>query len=92
MCQQLANGSKAFFHVKPYVVSRAGLNEREIQGKVLTARPPKHLAQLRSVSHALVSTLQKHRSKTSELIENLKSAAKFRLINLIVAMTLHVPS
>jgi len=28
----------------------------------VTARPPKRLAQLRSVSHALVSTLQKHRS------------------------------
>jgi len=39
-------------------VSRAGLNEREAPGKVVTARPHKHLAQLRSVSHALVSTLQ----------------------------------
>jgi len=37
---------------------RAGLNEREAPCKVVTARPPKHLAQLRSVSHALVSTLQ----------------------------------
>ena len=34
----------------------------------MTARPPKRLAQLRSVSHALVSTLQKHRSKTSKLL------------------------
>ena len=29
----------------------------------MTARSPKHLAQLRRISHALVSTLQKHRSK-----------------------------
>jgi len=36
----------------------AGLNEREATGKVVTARTPKHLAQLRSVSHALVSSLQ----------------------------------
>jgi len=36
---------------------RAGLNEREAPGKVVTARPPKRLAQLLSVSHALVSTL-----------------------------------
>jgi len=34
----------------------------------VTARQPKRLAQLPSVSHALVSTLQKHRSKTSKLI------------------------
>ena len=36
---------------------RAELNEREAPDKVVTARPPKHFAQLRSVSHALVSTL-----------------------------------
>jgi len=49
-------------------VRRAGLNEHEAPGKVVTSRPPKRLAQLRSVSHALVSTLQKHQSKTSTLI------------------------
>jgi len=48
--------------------NRAGLNEREASGKVLTARPPKRLAQLWSVSHALVSSLQNHRSKMSKLI------------------------
>jgi len=48
---------------------RAGLKEREAPGKVVTARPSKRLAQMRSVSHALVSTLQKHRSKTSKLIQ-----------------------
>jgi len=37
-------------------LSRAGLNEREAPGKVVAARPPKRLAQLRSVSHALFST------------------------------------
>jgi len=47
---------------------RAGLNEREAPGKIVTARPPKSLAQLSNVSHALVSTLQKHRSKMSKLI------------------------
>jgi len=47
---------------------RAGLNEREAPGKVVTARLPTRLAQLRSVSHALVSTLRKHQSKTSKLI------------------------
>jgi len=31
---------------------RTGLNEREAPGKVVTARPPKCLAQLRSVSHS----------------------------------------
>jgi len=45
------------------VVARAGLNEREAPGKVVTARPPKRLVQLRNVFHALVSTVQKHRSK-----------------------------
>jgi len=35
---------------------------------VVIARRPKRLAQLRSVSHALVSTLQKHWSKTSKLM------------------------
>ena len=33
-------------------VARVGLNEREAPGKVVTARPPKRLAQLRGVSHA----------------------------------------
>jgi len=41
---------------------RAGLNEREAPGKVVTARSTKRSAQLRSVSNALVSTLQKHPS------------------------------
>ena len=50
-------------------LTRAGLNEREAPGKVVTAMPPKHLGQQRSVSHALFSTLQKHRSKTSKLIQ-----------------------
>ena len=36
---------------------RAGLNEREAPGKVVTARPLKRLTQLSSVSHTLVSTL-----------------------------------
>ena len=40
----------------------------EAPSKVVTARPPKRLAQLRNVSHALVSTLQTHRPKTSKLI------------------------
>jgi len=47
---------------------RAGLNERKAPGKVVTARPIKRIAQIRSVSHALVPTLQKHRSKTWKLI------------------------
>jgi len=34
--------------------ARAGLNEREAQGKVVTARSLKRLVQLRRVSHALV--------------------------------------
>ena len=51
-----------------YPRHRAGLNEREVPGKVVTARPPKRSAQMLSASHALVSTLQKHRSKTSKLI------------------------
>jgi len=50
--------------------SRGGLNEHEVQGKVLTARPPKRLAQMRSVSHALVSTLQKYRSNSSKPIRS----------------------
>ena len=33
---------------------RAGLNERETPGKVVTARPPKCLTQLRSVSRSNV--------------------------------------
>ena len=49
--------------------TRARLNERDAQGKFVTARPPKRLAKPSSVSHALVSTLQKHRSKTSKLIQ-----------------------
>ena len=36
---------------------RAGLNEREAPGKVMTVRPPKRLAQLRSVSRALGVTM-----------------------------------
>jgi len=40
--------------------NRAGLNEHEAPSKIVTARPVKRLAQLCSVSHALVSTLQKH--------------------------------
>jgi len=47
---------------------RTGLSERQAPGKVVTAGPPKRWALLRSVSHALVSTLQKHRSKMSKLI------------------------
>ena len=39
---------------------RAGLNEREAPGKIVTARPTERPAQLSSVSHAFVSTLQKH--------------------------------
>ena len=41
------------------ILFRTGLNERETAGNVI-ARPPKRLAQLRSVSHARVSTLQTH--------------------------------
>ena len=47
---------------------RAGLNEREAPGKVVTARPLKRLTQLNSVSHTLVSTLRKYRLKTSKVI------------------------
>jgi len=47
---------------------RVGLNEREAQGKVVTARPPKCLVQLRSVSHVLVPTLQNHLSKMSTVM------------------------
>jgi len=47
---------------------RAGLNEREAPGKIVTSRPPQRLAQLWSVSNALVSNLPKHRSKTSKLM------------------------
>jgi len=50
------------------LASRAGLNEREAPGKAVTAGPTKRLAQLRSGSHALVSTWKKHRWKTSKLI------------------------
>jgi len=35
-------------------VSSTGLNEREAPGKITTARPALHLAQLRSISHAHV--------------------------------------
>ena len=45
----------------------AGLNERKAPGKLVPARPPNRLAQLQSVSHAIISTSQKHRSKTSKL-------------------------
>jgi len=41
---------------------RAGLNGHEAPGLV-TARPPKRFVQLRSISHALVSISQMHRSK-----------------------------
>jgi len=41
---------------KCYRSNRAGLNEREVPGKVMTARPHKRLAQLSSVWHTLVST------------------------------------
>jgi len=43
------------------------MNARPLD-KVVTARSPKRLAQLRSVSYALVSNLQKHRPKTSNVI------------------------
>jgi len=72
--------------------SQGRINWTRGPGQSLDREAPKRLAELRSVSHALVSTLQKHRSKTSKLIENLKLAAKFRLINLIVALTFHLPS
>ena len=49
-------------------VARAWLNEREPLGKVVTAKPPKCLVQRRNVSHALVSTLQKHWPNTSKYI------------------------
>ena len=65
------NGKKFFnLQLKTWWIrrSRAGFNEREAPGKVLTARPPYRLVQLRSVSNALVASLQKHRSKTSKLI------------------------
>jgi len=47
--------------------SRAGLNEREAPGKIMTARPLKRLAQLSSVSH----TLRVNFAKT--LVKNVKS-------------------
>ena len=48
-------------HTQRSSSSRAGLNEREATppSKVVTARPPKRLVRLCSVSHALVSFLQK---------------------------------
>jgi len=49
--------------------TRAGLNESEAPCKFVTAKPPERLAKPSSVSHALVSTLQKHWSKTSKLIQ-----------------------
>jgi len=49
--------------VDGYGKTRAGLNEREAPGKVVTARPTNRLAQPRSVSNAHVATLQKHRLK-----------------------------
>jgi len=39
-------GTRSNLSLKP--PARAGLNEREAPGKVVTARPPKSLAQLRS--------------------------------------------
>jgi len=48
--------------------AKAGLNECEAPGTVVTAKTPKRLAQLLSLSHALDSTLQKYRSKTSKLM------------------------
>ena len=65
--------------VEPCVIplARAGLNEREAPGKVVTARPPKRLAQLRIAFHIpsfqlCKRTGQKHQSLaayTSETIE-----------------------
>jgi len=49
------------------IKARAGLNEREAPGNVVTARPPKCLAQLCSVSKALDET-SKALVKTSKLI------------------------
>jgi len=46
-----------------YSAGRVGLNEGEAPGTFVTARLPKHLAKPSSVSHALVSNLQKHRSQ-----------------------------
>jgi len=43
-----------FFFFRQLTGTRAGLIEREAPGKVVRARPSKRLAQLRSVSHALV--------------------------------------
>ena len=54
--------------VSYWAYTQGGLNESEAPGKVVTVRPPKRLAQLRSVPHSFVSTLQKHWSKTSKLI------------------------
>ena len=44
------------------------MNELKATGEVVIAKPPYRLAQLRGVSHALVLTSQKHRSKTSKLV------------------------
>jgi len=68
---QNPNGKKIFnLQLKTWWIrrSRAGFNEGQAPGKVLTARSPNRLAQLRSVSNAHVATLQMHRSKTSKLI------------------------
>ena len=56
-----------------YPRDRDGLNEREAPGKVVTARPPKRLAQLLSISHALVSTLQKHQTSKRQKVKNVKT-------------------
>jgi len=69
----MTNTSKGYFSLiltffDFVLVFRAGNNKREAPGKAVIARPSKCLAQLRSVSDALVSTLQKHRSETSKLI------------------------
>jgi len=44
------------------------MNELKATGEVVIAKPLQRLAQLRGVSHALVSTSQQHRSKKSKLI------------------------
>jgi len=59
-----------FFNLKRHASNqaRAGLNECKAPGKVVTAGTPKRFAQLRSVTHALVSTFPKQLSKMSKLI------------------------
>ena len=62
----------------------------------MNARPLNRLAQLRSVSHALVSTLQKHQSKTSDHVRGSYVVNLFKqkvyhkkAICLFVTVTLH---